>query len=61
MTQTPDAQSPESTASEDTPRSGIRSFVAAIAAFAVVMLGTTLPTPLYSIYATDLGFGVTTT
>ncbi|AZG48548.1 Bacillibactin exporter [Gordonia insulae] len=30
-------------------------------AFAVVMLGTTLPTPLYSIYSTELGFGVVTT
>lgn len=38
-----------------------RSFAAAVAAFAVVMMGTTLPTPLYSIYAARLDFGVTTT
>ncbi|WP_439029658.1 MFS transporter [Gordonia terrae] len=37
------------------------SFAAAVYAFAVIMLGTTLPTPLYSIYAGELGFGVTTT
>lgn len=37
------------------------SFIAAVYAFAVVMLGTTLPTPLYAIYADELGFGVTTT
>ncbi|WP_083835946.1 MFS transporter [Gordonia otitidis] len=61
MTQRPDARSPGTTASTSEPRSGARSFVAAIAAFAVVMLGTTLPTPLYSIYAEELGFGVTTT
>ncbi len=47
--------------SVETHSGGARSFIAAIAAFAVVMLGTTLPTPLYSIYAKDLGFGVTTT
>ncbi|MDL9936765.1 MFS transporter [Gordonia sp. ABSL1-1] len=36
-------------------------FVAVVYAFAVVMLGTTLPTPLYAIYAGELDFGVTTT
>jgi len=30
-------------------------------AFAVVMLGTTMPTPLYAIYGEQLGFGVATT
>ncbi|MGC5247324.1 MFS transporter [Gordonia sp. DT219] len=34
---------------------------AAVAAFAVVMMGTTIPTPLYSIYGSQLDFGVTTT
>ncbi|GAC83476.1 putative drug resistance protein [Gordonia paraffinivorans NBRC 108238] len=38
-----------------------RSFVAAVYAFAVVMLGTTMPTPLYAIYGEQLGFGVATT
>ncbi|UVF80573.1 MFS transporter [Gordonia mangrovi] len=38
-----------------------RSFAAAALAFAVVMLGTTLPTPLYAIYSEQLGFGVLTT
>ncbi|MEE3850869.1 MFS transporter [Gordonia sp. LSe1-13] len=38
-----------------------RSFASAVLAFAVVMLGTTLPTPLYAIYSTELGFGVATT
>ncbi|MGV9711790.1 MFS transporter [Gordonia sp. NPDC003424] len=38
-----------------------RAFGTAIFAFTVVMLGTTLPTPLYSIYSSELGFGVTTT
>ncbi|WP_202422898.1 MFS transporter [Gordonia sp. SID5947] len=38
-----------------------RAFVSAVAAFAVVMLGTTLPTPLYAIYSDELGFGVATT
>lgn len=42
-------------------RSRGRSFAAAALAFAVVMLGTTLPTPLYAIYAAELGFGVVTT
>ncbi|MCG7635601.1 MFS transporter [Gordonia McavH-238-E] len=37
------------------------SFAAAVYAFAVIMLGTTLPTPLYAIYGEELGFGVTTT
>lgn len=37
------------------------AFFAVVYAFAVVMLGTTLPTPLYAIYAGDMGFGVTTT
>ncbi|MBE7195395.1 MAG: MFS transporter, partial [Gordonia polyisoprenivorans] len=37
------------------------AFAAAVAAFAVVMMGTTLPTPLYAIYGAELGFGVTTT
>ncbi|GAA3696319.1 MFS transporter [Gordonia hankookensis] len=40
---------------------GVRAFVSAVCAFAVVMLGTTLPTPLYAIYSGELGFGVTTT
>ncbi|GAC00736.1 putative drug resistance protein [Gordonia namibiensis NBRC 108229] len=43
------------------PRSTTPSFVAAVYAFAVVMLGTTLPTPLYSLYGEALGFGVATT
>ncbi|MFW0792370.1 MFS transporter [Gordonia sp. CPCC 205515] len=38
-----------------------RALFAAVFAFAVVMLGTTLPTPLYAIYSGELGFGVTTT
>ncbi|MCK8614549.1 MFS transporter [Gordonia sp. C13] len=42
-------------------RSTTPSFVAAVYAFAVVMLGTTLPTPLYSLYGEELGFGVATT
>ena len=42
-------------------RSTTPSFVAAVYAFAVVMLGTTLPTPLYSLYGDKLGFGVATT
>ena len=33
------------------------AFFAVVYAFAVVMLGTTLPTPLYAIYAGDMGFG----
>ncbi|MDS1114027.1 MFS transporter [Gordonia westfalica] len=37
------------------------SFLAAVYAFAVVMLGTTLPTPLYSTYGAELDFGVMTT
>ncbi|WP_044507085.1 MFS transporter [Gordonia sp. KTR9] len=37
------------------------SFAAAVYAFTVIMLGTTLPTPLYAIYGEELGFGVTTT
>ncbi|MEP9394161.1 MFS transporter [Gordonia sp. VNQ95] len=37
------------------------AFAAAVAAFAVVMLGTTLPTPLYAIYGAELDFGVATT
>ncbi|MCR5979629.1 MFS transporter [Gordonia jinghuaiqii] len=37
------------------------SFAAAVYAFAVIMLGTTLPTPLYALYGEKLGFGVTTT
>ncbi|GAA1480025.1 hypothetical protein GCM10009624_04650 [Gordonia sinesedis] len=41
--------------------SGRLAFVSAVAAFAVVMLGTTLPTPLYSIYGAQMGFGVVTT
>lgn len=36
-------------------------FAAAVYAFAVIMLGTTLPTPLYAIYGEELDFGVTTT
>lgn len=36
-------------------------FTAAVYAFAVIMLGTTLPTPLYAIYGEELDFGVTTT
>lgn len=39
----------------------MRSFSAAVFAFAVVMLGTTLPTPLYSTYAATLHFDVLTT
>ncbi|WP_442903057.1 MFS transporter [Gordonia sp. 852002-10350_SCH5691597] len=66
MTQTPgpthsQESAPTGTDPVGTHFAGARSFIAAIAAFAVVMLGTTLPTPLYSIYAKDLGFGVTTT
>ena len=66
MTKTPgpthsEGSAPARSDSLETHSGGARSFVAAIAAFAVVMLGTTLPTPLYSIYAKDLGFGVTTT
>lgn len=38
-----------------------KAFAATVFAFAVVMLGTTLPTPLYAIYSGELGFGVTTT
>ncbi|MET9201416.1 MULTISPECIES: MFS transporter [unclassified Gordonia (in: high G+C Gram-positive bacteria)] len=41
--------------------SGGLAFFSAVYAFAVVMLGTTLPTPLYAIYAGEMGFGVTTT
>ncbi|NKS54221.1 MFS transporter [Rhodococcus hoagii] len=45
------------------PRRSSRSvaFATAVLAFAVVMMGTTLPTPLYAIYADDLGFGLVTT
>jgi MFS family permease len=35
-------------------------FAAAAYAFAVVMVGTTLPTPLYPLYARQFGFGATT-
>ncbi len=38
-----------------------RAFASVVFAFTVVMLGTTLPTPLYAIYSDELGFGVTTT
>ncbi|EME51520.1 Permease, MFS superfamily protein [Rhodococcus ruber BKS 20-38] len=37
------------------------AFVAAVLAFAVVMMGTMLPTPLYAIYSHELGFDVLTT
>ncbi|MFT4126526.1 MAG: MFS transporter [Gordonia sp. (in: high G+C Gram-positive bacteria)] len=37
------------------------AFGTAVAAFAIVMMGTTLPTPLYAIYGAELHFGVTTT
>ncbi|GAA4685203.1 MFS transporter [Gordonia humi] len=37
------------------------SFAIAVFALTVVMLGTTLPTPLYPIYGDHLGFGVLTT
>nr|WP_274381531.1 MFS transporter [Gordonia desulfuricans] len=43
------------------PLTGGRAYAAAVAAFLVVMMGTTLPTPLYSIYGSELHFGVTTT
>lgn len=43
------------------PAASGRALCAAVFAFAVVMLGTTLPTPLYAVYSDELGFGVTTT
>nr|WP_124711575.1 MFS transporter [Gordonia insulae] len=54
----PSSASPRSTSRRT---SGGWAFASAVLAFAVVMLGTTLPTPLYSIYSTELGFGVVTT
>ncbi|MFD6157403.1 MFS transporter [Nocardia sp. NPDC060256] len=35
-----------------------RQFAAVVYAFAVVMLGTTMPTPMYARYADELGFGL---
>lgn len=43
------------------PASGKFPFAVTTAAFAVVMLGTTLPTPLYAIYGDRLGFGIVST
>lgn len=37
------------------------SLVAATSVFAVVMIGTTIPTPLYPTYGSRFGFGSTTT
>lgn len=37
------------------------AFASAILAFTVVMMGTTLPTPLYAFYAAELHFDITTT
>ncbi|MEV5838730.1 MFS transporter [Nocardia sp. NPDC052112] len=36
------------------------SFVRVVYAFAVVMLGTTMPTPMYTLYADKLGFSIAT-
>ncbi|WP_331280537.1 MFS transporter, partial [Gordonia alkanivorans] len=58
---TPSSRSGRGASASAAPRSTTPSFVAAVYAFAVVMLGTTLPTPLYSLYGEKLGFGVATT
>lgn len=38
----------------------IRDMSLLCGAFAVVMLGTTLPTPMYTLFATEFGFGIAT-
>ncbi|MEU3010265.1 MFS transporter [Nocardia asteroides] len=38
----------------------IRQMSLVCGAFAVVMLGTTVPTPMYTLYATEFGFGIDT-
>ncbi|MFQ6397384.1 MFS transporter [Nocardia sp. KC 131] len=38
----------------------IRDMSLVCGAFAVVMLGTTVPTPMYTLYATEFGFGIDT-
>lgn len=53
------ATSYPATAPRRSPRSV--AFAIVVLAFAVVMMGTTLPTPLYAIYADDLGFDLVTT
>ncbi|MCP2316001.1 putative arabinose efflux permease, MFS family [Nocardia amikacinitolerans] len=40
--------------------SAIKAMLPVCLAFAVVMLGTTLPTPMYTLYAAELGFGIDT-
>ncbi|MFI7528719.1 MFS transporter [Nocardia salmonicida] len=44
-----------------TRRAGPLAFVITVFAFTVVMMGTTLPTPLYALYAEHMGFDVLTT
>ncbi|MFD6224389.1 MFS transporter [Nocardia asteroides] len=58
-------QAPEDRVSGDTLASArggrtIREMSLVCGAFAVVMLGTTMPTPMYTLYATELGFGIDT-
>ena len=55
VTRTLDEQT--STSAQRTGVTGWRAVALVGAAFAITMLGTTLPTPLYPIYAARLGFG----
>lgn len=57
----PDTTGPDTTAPPPPHAAGRRAFCSVVFAFAVVMLGTTMPTPLYAIYSGKLGFGVETT
>lgn len=54
------AQALTSEGQKSRPRGGVAT-VLLVYAFAVIMAGTTLPTPMYAVYATTMHFGVLTT
>jgi MFS family permease len=54
------AKSPTLDDQKARPRGGVATVLLA-SAFAVIMAGTTLPTPMYALYATTMGFSVLTT